>query len=176
MFNEKYFFRVKRCETNISPKNTKGAQHIVRVLCWIVFCVIEGFLGVIVRHVDHGGTSLTGYPGARVPAPLIRKTRRMLGQTRTLRRVALVRVNSLYPGCRRAYGTPTTRYVVGATLVPVMIEVLFVGPHAEMMTFRHTVSMGRRVGRRERGRLLPNSVGDEDINLAVPKRYPSRCS
>ena len=116
MSNEKYFFRVKRCETNISPKNTKGAQYIVRVLCWIVFCVIEGFLGVIVRHVDHGGTSLTGYPGARVPAPLIRKTRRMLGQTRTLRRVALVRVNSLYPGCRRAYGTPTTRYVVGATV------------------------------------------------------------
>ena len=76
----------------------------------------KGFGGVIVRHVEHGGTSPTGYPGARAPAPLTRKTWRMLGWTRTLWRVALVRVNSLYPGCRRTCGTPTTRYVVGATV------------------------------------------------------------
>ena len=37
----------------------------MRVLRWIVCCVFEGFLEVIVRHADHGDTLLTGYPVTR---------------------------------------------------------------------------------------------------------------
>ena len=34
---------------------------------WIVCCVFEGFLKVIVRHADHGGTLINWYPGTLVP-------------------------------------------------------------------------------------------------------------
>ena len=53
---------------------------IVRVLRWVVCCVFEGFLEVIVRAADHGDTLLTGYPAAGYPT---RKSRRVLGRTRT---------------------------------------------------------------------------------------------
>ena len=65
----------------------------MRVLRWIVCCVFEGLLEDIVRHDDHGDTFLSGYPG--YPAG---KTRRVLGRTRTRRRVVPVRVNP--PGTR----------------------------------------------------------------------------
>ena len=57
------------------------------VLRWIVRCVFEGFLEVIVRHADHGDTLLNGYPA--------RKTRRVLGRTRTRLRVVNERVAPL---------------------------------------------------------------------------------
>ena len=38
----------------------------MRVLCWIVCCVFEGLLEVIVRHADYGKTLLNGYPGTRL--------------------------------------------------------------------------------------------------------------
>ena len=38
----------------------------MRVLRWIVCCVFEGFLEVIVRHADHGDTLMNGYPRTRV--------------------------------------------------------------------------------------------------------------
>ena len=41
------------------------ASRYVRVLRWIVCCVFEGFLEVIVRHAHHGDTLLNGYPGSR---------------------------------------------------------------------------------------------------------------
>ena len=60
---------------------------IVRVLRWIVCCMFEGFLRVVVRHADHGDTLLNGYrvpgypgtqvervpgyPGTRVPGPSV---------------------------------------------------------------------------------------------------------
>ena len=62
---------------------------IVRVLRWVVCCVFEGFLEVIVRAADHGDTLLTGYPAAGYPT---RKSRRVLGRTRTRSRVIPVRV------------------------------------------------------------------------------------
>ena len=74
---------------------------IVRVLRWVVCCVFEGFLEVIVRAADHGDTLFTGHPGTRVPGypagyPAagypIRKSRRVLGRTRTRSRVLPVRV------------------------------------------------------------------------------------
>ena len=47
----------------------------MRVLRWIVCCVFEGFLEVVVRHADHGDTFhgdtlITGYPGTRPANPV----------------------------------------------------------------------------------------------------------
>ena len=39
----------------------------MRVWRWIVRCVFEGFLEVIVRHADHGDTLLNEYSGTWVP-------------------------------------------------------------------------------------------------------------
>ena len=41
----------------------------MRILRWIVFCVFEGFLEVIVRHAHHGDTLLNGYLGTRPEKP-----------------------------------------------------------------------------------------------------------
>ena len=59
------------CKTlySISSLVLVGLDRHVRVLRWIVCCVFEGFLEVIVRHADHGDTLVKGYPGTQPEKP-----------------------------------------------------------------------------------------------------------
>ena len=86
----------------------------MRVLCWIVCCVFEGFLEVVVGHGDHGDTLLVyGYPfgtGTRVPEyPGIRpeKTAGFVSDPDPVMGRTLPGKPAGYPGPTRTGGIPT---------------------------------------------------------------------